>query len=450
MTIETTVARYLDQIVPPAGRPAAMAADLTWPLGGRPKDAVLAALLADPTRLAGYGSAASVQRKYERLLSLAYCLESIELPAELASRAARLRFLAWSLRFRIPEQHRDELVPEQIEGPDGGTVVVAYLMVQAARTARADWLKALATYEDDRWLMHRHATSPVRFEHDLVLVTRTWPADWRDTGTPLRLAESATTDADERQDRPESADLAEQHWLPRGSLAGAASAFAPAGPWTRLIPWALPAMSLVVLILFLAGLVDTASIAALTVPAAGFAAAILLPTRQDALLLLRVPAAALVGAVVLVSLTARWWLDPDAWQLGLGLLVVSAGYLMVEARLHGSTRAAACRRGLVVTAVGTLFAFVAGLLVLRFVEPVVGENGACLLNWWRTSPWQVRPLTAGCAATEGTRSAAASSGAVLLITGWSLAVGLAAQILWDDRPVTAPLGRLRRVRGGSQ
>jgi len=38
---------------------------------------------------------------------------------------------------------------------------------------------------------------------------------------------------------------------------------------------------------------------------------------------------------------------------------------------------------------------------------------------------------------------------LLLMTGWSLAVGLAAQILWDDRPVTAPLGRLRRVRGST-
>jgi hypothetical protein len=36
---------------------------------------------------------------------------------------------------------------------------------------------------------------------------------------------------------------------------------------------------------------------------------------------------------------------------------------------------------------------------------------------------------------------------LLLMTGWSFALGLAAQILWDDRPVTAPLGRIRRAKG---
>ncbi|MGH3942389.1 MAG: hypothetical protein ACRDTG_27965 [Pseudonocardiaceae bacterium] len=48
-----------------------------------------------------------------------------------------------------------------------------------------------------------------------------------------------------------------------------------------------------------------------------------------------------------------------------------------------------------------------------------------------------------------TLEGAAPAGVLLLMTGWSLPVGLAAQILWDDRPVTAPLGRLRRMRGST-
>jgi hypothetical protein len=323
-------------------------------------------------------------------------------------------------------------------------------MVGRARQARADWFAALSAYEDDPWLMHRHDAAPTRFEQDLTLLTNTWPTGWGRSPAPLRFVDSAAAGATDREDDlGHAADMAEQHWLPRGSLRGAATALAPAGGPTRLLPWALPALSLAVVALFLVGLVNTACLLALLVPLAGLAAAMLLTGRRDALLLLRVPAAGLVGAVVLVSLTGRWWLDPDAWRLGAGLLVVAAGYLMVEARLHGATVERACGRGMVITVIGTVFAFVAGLLVFRFVEPVVGEHGECLLDWWRTSPWRARELSSTCATTEGTPSAAATSGTMLLITGWSLAVGLAAQILWDDRPVTAPLGRLRRVRGGS-
>jgi hypothetical protein len=37
---------------------------------------------------------------------------------------------------------------------------------------------------------------------------------------------------------------------------------------------------------------------------------------------------------------------------------------------------------------------------------------------------------------------------VLLATAWCLAVGVFSQILWDDRPITAPLAHLSWRSGG--
>jgi hypothetical protein len=105
-------------------------------------------------------------------------------------------------------------------------------------------------------------------------------------------------------------------------------------------------------------------------------------------------------------------------------------------------------RSLALTGLGGMHAFVLSVAVLGFVAPAMGEHGECLDGWWQLSPWHARPLTAPCAAALGQTHAAATVGVIVLMTGWSLAVGLAAQVLWDDRPVTVPLGRIRRVRGG--
>jgi hypothetical protein len=163
--------------------------------------------------------------------------------------------------------------------------------------------------------------------------------------------------------------------------------------------------------------------------------------------LLRIPAAVAVGQVVLISLTARWWLAPWGWTVGAGLLVIAALYLVLESRLHGAGRRAAYRRGLAISAIGALHSFVLSLVVFAFVAPAVADHGECLEGWWNANPWSARTL-AGCPDFNGWH-AEAQAGVLVLMTGWSLAVGLAAQILWDDRPVTAPLGRLRRVRGAT-
>jgi hypothetical protein len=140
---------------------------------------------------------------------------------------------------------------------------------------------------------------------------------------------------------------------------------------------------------------------------------------------------------------------PWGWPVGAGLLLLAAFYLVLEARLHGAGRAWAYLRGLAVAAIGAGHAFVLSLVVLAFVAPVVAERGDCLSGWWAASPWAARTLGSGCTDLGGGHGEAPAA-VLVVMTGWSLAVGLAAQILWDDRPVTAPLGRLRRVRGATR
>ena len=284
-------------------------------------------------------------------------------------------------------------------------------------------------------------------------MTTTWPRAARgEQPWPARPA-ALTLEPDDGDrgayDRV-ATDLAELHWLPRGAQRSAAVALLPTRPVVaRLVPWLFPLAALVVVGLFLATFAQAAAWSALGLLVLGVAAAGLLPSGLTGLGLLRVPAAAAVGLVVLMSLTPRWWLAPWGWTVGAGLLVLAVLYLVLELRLHGARRRAAYPRGLALAAVGAGHAFVLSLLVFAFVAPVVAERGECLAGWWSANPWAARILEGACADLNGGH-AEARTGVLVLMTGWSLAVGLAAQILWDDRPVTAPLGRLRRVRGATR
>ncbi|MGH3980605.1 MAG: hypothetical protein ACRDRZ_16675, partial [Pseudonocardiaceae bacterium] len=243
---------------------------------------------------------------------------------------------------------------------------------------------------------------------------------------------------------------AELHWLPRGSLSSATAALLPDRPLvSRLLPWLFPLAALVVVGLFAATLAQAAAWSAVVLLMLGVAVAGFAPSRFTGLALLRVPSAAAVGLVVLLSLTPRWWLAPWGWTVGAGLLALAALYLVLELRLHGAGRWWAYPRGLGLAAIGAGHAFVLSLVVLAFVAPAVAERGECLVGWWSANPWVARTLE-GCCADLGGGHGEAPAGVLVLMTGWSLAVGLAAQILWDDRPVTAPLGRLRRVRGATR
>ncbi len=391
-------------------------------------------------------------------------------PASLTSRAARLRFGVWSLPVRMdwPQEWRSLKVGwswrpltrnDVVVEPRPPLALSPEMILAEARAAREDWLAHLNAWEDDPWLAARYLRRPSSLEADLRWLTLTWPRPphgkpaWPDR--PACLTLEPTGSKDRSAYHRVATDLAEMHWLPRGTLRSAAVALLPDQDGARLLPslyrllpWLYPLAALGVVGLFVRAHVLVAACDALGLRVVGGGVAALAPSGLSGLALLRIPAAAAVGLVVLISLTSRWWLAPRGWTVGAGLLVIAALYLVLESRLHGAQRLWAYPRGLIIAAIGALHAFVISLAVLAFVVPVVADHGGCLEGWWLLNPWSARTLIGDCARDLGPQ-AAAPAGVLLLMTGWSLAVGLAAQILWDDRPVTAPLGRLRRVRGAT-
>jgi hypothetical protein len=447
---EQYLLRYLEQVLPAARRRRPRPVRLPVGLEALPP-ADIEEVLADPRALQDPDSDDRGPRDAPRRLTVfALWLQARpdSIPAELASRAARFQFYLWSLDAR-----KSGVLPTRVAWPDEDVTDLSPEFVLAcARAAREAWLECLSGWEDDPWLAARYAARDGGIEADLRWLTSTWPAgvgsgwprpvSYLDLGSPL-----ATNDSRRADHRRVAADIAEQHWLPRGRLLDAVAALYPHRRARVLVPLLFPLPALAVAGLFLAGLLDAARWSAAGLLAALALACTGLGRGPDALALLRLPAAVGAGLAVLLSLTSRWWVAPRGWTVGVALLAGSACYLVLEARLHGSTHRV-WPRGLALAGIGALHAFVLSVAVLGFVAPVVGEHGECLDGWWRLDPWQARPLSPQCATVLGQTHAAAAAGVLTLMTGWSLAIGLAAQILWDDRPVTAPLGRIRRVRGG--
>jgi hypothetical protein len=413
------------------------------------------AVLDDPTILAGYDGSDAV-RRFRLLSELACAVERYpadELPTRFRARAARLRFLVWSLPARLHDQnHGAELfpVPSAVLGHALGRAAA----LDRARTARQDWLSCLAAADSDPWLTELRARDTRRFDVEHHWLTEQWPGHAR--SGPLALLSTTPATAENIADHREVAGrVAGLHWLAVGSVLDAARALGPKRWWVRGLPWLLPALAIVVLAAlsswpgpdwarWLAGGVLLAQLVLATV----------LPSGWDALLLLRLPAAAAIGTAAILALTPRWWVAAHGWLVGAGLAAAAALYLVLESRLHNVTTGAAFSRGLPVAFIGLAYAFLVSLVVFGFAAPAVAEHGQCLIGWWDQSPWQLRALSEQCTKDlgfwpDGVRGvAAAPVGALATLTGWSFAIGIAVQLLWDDQPVTAPLGRLRR-RGGT-
>ncbi|WP_103349710.1 hypothetical protein [Amycolatopsis sp. CA-128772] len=458
------IARYWDTVLPTGTSPLPR---LPLPaVTDRVDPVVLAGLLADPRCLDGF-DAASGRRRTDLLAALAVWLEHLPkhlVPEPLRSRAARLRFVVWSLPFRLRTLGEDtDVLPERVDAPatrpgeqqpPPQVLQVDQAVLVLARTAREEWLSHLRAWQDDPWLSAVHHIDPVRFERELRWVTHAWPEDTAAAevrGRRLALVARRAGDTERRDDQDRiAAEVTENHWLPRAALEDGARAF---GTGARRGAAAFGSLALAPLLLYAAQAGQLARWVALAQLVAGMVAVIVARPRRDAVLLLRLPAASAAGALVLLSFTPRWWLDPDAWRVGLGLLVVSMLYLIIETRLHGVAVWAAVRRGSVVGLIGAGYAMTLSILILGFAAPSVAEDGQCLLGWWLHPAYTAHTYppahASACADALNAGAAAAPAGFVLLLTGWSLAVGLAAQVLWDDRPVTAPLGRVKRTRGGT-
>jgi len=153
--------------------------------------------------------------------------------------------------------------------------------------------------------------------------------------------------------------------------------------------------------------------------------------------LLRYPASCAIGAAAVVAARGVWiprlaagaTMPADCpapppiepWRTGVligGLALVGLFYLMVEVRFHGVSHKGAIRRALGVWAIGAGWAAV----IAGFVISLLG------------------PLLIECFPEVLTGPARAASFSVISLV--ALDLGLVLQVLWEDRPITYPLGSL--------
>ncbi|HET9894938.1 MAG TPA: hypothetical protein VFQ44_08375 [Streptosporangiaceae bacterium] len=350
--------------------------------------------------------------------------------------AGRLRFLVGSEPMRA-RGHADAWWTDGRFGQSGllshtfGTDSW-HQVAGACREARAEWLSYLNAYQSHSYLAQ---ASPAQVEQELAAVI------FRDgrRGEPLGISNATLAKSWVPLDQADQAvlhEVAERHLLPRFALGGvAALALQDSRPARR---WARRLLALAVLA---AGLGSVGFAAALrSHVATGLAVACyvligagVVSFGRDwaAPWLLRMPAAATIGIIALISFLPGGWLFPP--RHGRIAAVVLGGaafcYLVVEVRNHGVGRLAV-PRSLAVLVVGAVHALLVSLIGVIAVAPAFVPRARGLAGMWDHPGYGHAGLV------------------LLLATAWCLAVGVFSQILWDDRPITAPLAHVswRRSR----
>ena len=152
--------------------------------------------------------------------------------------------------------------------------------------------------------------------------------------------------------------------------------------------------------------------------------------------LLRQPASAAIGLIVLVGLGGDWWSRSSARAMGFAavggaaLLLAAAGYLIIEAANHGVQHR--LRRVGAVVAMGLMHAILVAGVGVGVLLPAFTSGGDTLAQCWTGGPCEdVGPAWMLISTTAA----------------WSFAAGVFGQVLWDDQPFTAPLSHLRWRRG---
>ncbi|MBB4933301.1 hypothetical protein F4561_004121 [Lipingzhangella halophila] len=367
---------------------------------------------------------------------------------------ARMRFLLLAEPFRYRGTGLAPWTPSPLDADYGaahGAVGVVfgsgteYVLVERVRAARQEWLAYLDAYQSHPVL----AQAP---PGDVEVELRELAAARGYRSGPLVLSPNSL----DRLDRPGGGDLAaarevvERHLLPRFRIGAVALlAFAPVAVrgvgrvavlrrCGERLRYALAALSVVgvVAALWLAFVTRdfpaAAVVGALVYTAIG-AGTVLFGTLWSAPWLLRVPAATAVGLVPLIAFPDWWqhvridWPLPPVQWAPLAVPVVAAyGYLVVEGRNHGVGEAAALLRALGITGVAAAHA------------PLV-----CLVGMVGVAPVFTVPHGPGSLAAVWVGDSGDPIAVLLVSSGWCLAVGVFSQILWEDRPVTAPLAHLR-------
>jgi hypothetical protein len=349
--------------------------------------------------------------------------------------AARLRFLVLSEPLRHRAVPDSPWLPTELTAVYGEQGLLGrvfgtdcwHVLVGRCRQARWQWQQILGEYQSHPLLVQAWSKE-LEDELATVVFARRWEP-LLVSGTALTRPARATAD-----DTAVIYEAIEEHLLPRFNLLAVARLFArwrqpgrtgrtlaatAAVAATAALALALAATGRFVVAAWLAG----ASYALLVT------SVVSLGRRWAALWLLRLPAAASVGLLILLSLPAAWWQQARAGWAPALLAAVAWGYLVVEARNHGVGSGAAVGRALGVTATGALHALLICLVGLVLMAPSYVDGGSDLARLWRDGDlgraWKVLALAGA----------------------WCLAVGVFSQILWDDRPITAPLAHLQWRRG---
>lgn len=352
----------------------------------------------------------------------------------LAPLAARLQFLAFSepLRWRgqqdrawwfgaSDEEFRGDELLRRACGDQPWHVLVGQ-----ASAARRAWLDYLDSYQSHLFLSR---AAPEEIEEELAAVVFCH----RQGGVPLGLSdqpllERAPLTAD---DRGVVEDVVERHLLPRFGLGAviAIAGYAPAraGRWARRL-WAAAALAAASASVVCAAslLLHPAVILAASCYLCIGAGAVAFGPAWTAPWLLRLPAASAIGIFALISLLPGGWLAAphNAWAACVVLAGAAVGYLLIETRNHGVAPAQSLMRTGAVALVAAVHALLVSLLGLVVVAPAFVSNGSQLARLWSHPGY-------------------AHAGMLLLLAGcWCLAVGVFSQILWDDRPISAPLAHL--------
>ncbi|MFV2194989.1 hypothetical protein [Nocardiopsis sp. LOL_012] len=331
-------------------------------------------------------------------------------------------------------------------------------LVRKTREAREVWRAHLDRYQALPLFDHA-PPSAVEREVRALAFQDTVPERRSFCGGPLALSTPTERAGDEAApwvgpppsttaDRAVLSEAVEQHLLPRFAVVGSWSAVCGLYLHTRN-GWALGGYVLVgaAVIIAVAAVALAAFTATVTfhwaLGAIGFVYTLIVSGtvffgRLWAMpLMLRLPAAGAVGLIVLVAFHPTWWegvtLD---WQLPLVLAGAAFGYLLVEVRNHNTGTASGderrfvpgvlAGRALAVAVTGLVHSLFVAVIGMVAVTTVFGEDGDRLRGVW-----------------AGTSELGDPVAILIAAAFWCLAAGVFSQILWDDRPITAPLSHRR-------
>lgn len=352
--------------------------------------------------------------------------------------AARLLFLVTSepMKFR----RRDTRASSGGTKPPPGWGIIAvralghrswHLLAAECQKARREWLRFLGTYESHPFLASAH---PPEFEEELRALVFSRSRFSRLLGiSVLHLGDAADLTA---EDKAVLGEVTELHFLPRFDLISTAAVACRQDQPGRVAGRVVTGAAALA-----AGAATVVCAALLLISQAAWLAALCLVIVLAGIMvfgrgwaapwLLRFPAAAAIGVIALISLSPGAWIaaPPGGWRAAVVLSLAAYGYLVVEARNHRVAGRALLIRSLGVALVGAVYSLMVALIGLVYVGPAFAGRGAAITALWDNRSYSHAGL------------------ALWLTASWCLAVGVFSQILWDDRPITAPLAHLS-WRGG--